>query len=419
MEDSFSSYMSLGLSTVIDVRSKNSLLSLSQQIKNNQHCKIWTLSSDRNEYERWAYQLSKKEGGLDIAALNEMMLRHSVSGLEGTHSVVMVHDVCPLRKPYAQQMENIGQVRSLEGNIINGYESFNSVAIGQDRLHLLACTPFSSKEEQTDKKELAFEQISRVSQAFKAANPQVVLTHLIDREADDAEFFDKIDSLTDRYVIRAKANRNSDVQGWHEQKGKQCPVKLIRKQLDHCFTQHFDKFMHGGRVYEQAQGRVEYERVWVGGQWRYAVKVRMLTRDGKALFKDPMLLITNIVVDSEQMALHVYRLYLKRSKIEAVFKFLKQHLGWEEFQVRQLVAIKHIILLCFFIGSYFYEYEPELTKNEFMVTVCQLAKGKGKVTRHFFLKGLQILAQTQLALHFFQEQNLSQEQIQQLFDLLK
>jgi len=419
MQDSFRSYMSLGLSTVIDVRSKNSLICLSQQIRNNQNCKIWTLSSDRNEYERWAYQLSKQEGGLDIGALNEMMLSHSVSGLEGAHSVVVVHDACPLRKPYAQQMEYIGKVRGLEGNIINGYESFNSVAIGKDKLHLLSCTPFSSKEELVDKKELAFEQISRVSQAFKEANPEVVLTHLIDREADDAEFFDEIASLSDRYVIRAKANRNSDVQGWDEEKGKPCPVKLINKQLEHSFIQHFDKFMHGGKCYQQAQAKVEYERVWVGEQWRYAVKVRLFTRDGKALFKDPMLLITNIVVDSEQMALHVYQLYLKRAKIEAVFKFLKQHLGWEEFQVRQLVAIKHIILLCFFIGAYFYEYEPELTKNEFMGTICQMAKGKGKVTRHFFLKGLQILAQTQLALYFFQEQNLSQEQIIQLFELLK
>jgi len=114
-------------------------------------------------------------------------------------------------------------------------------------------------------------------------------------------------------------------------------------------------------------------------------------------------LITNMVVDSEQMAMQVYQLYLKRAKIEAVFKFLKQYLGWEKFQVRQLVAIKHIILLCFFIGSYFYEYEPQLTKNEFVVTVCQLAKSKGNVTRHFFLKGLEILAQTQLAMQFFQE----------------
>jgi hypothetical protein len=140
------------------------------------------------------------------------------------------------------------------------------VAIGKDKLHLLSCTPFSSQEEQADKKELAFEQISRVSGAFKQANPQVVLTHLIEREADDAEFFDEIDSLSDRYVIRAKANRNSDVQGWDEQKGKQCWVKLINKQLEHSFTQHFEKFRHGGRVYQQVQARVEYERIWVGKQ---------------------------------------------------------------------------------------------------------------------------------------------------------
>lgn len=419
MENSFSSYMHLGLSTVVDVRSQNSLLSLSEQIKNNQHCKLWTLSSDRNEYERWLYQLSKQEGGLNMAALNELMLRHSVSDLEGVNAVVVVHDACPLRKPYARQMESIGKVRSLEGKLINGYESFNSVAVGKDKLHLLNGTPFSSKQEQAEQKELAFAQLSRVSQAFKEANPEVVITHLIDREADDAEFFDEIDALTDRYVIRAKANRNSDVQGWNEQKGKQCPVKLINKQLEHCFSQRLEKFMHGGKAYEQAQAQVEYERVWVGRQWRYAVKVRLLTRDGQALFKDQMLLITNIVVDSELMALYVYQLYLKRSKIEAVFKFLKQQLGWEEFQIRQLVAIKHIILLCFFIGSYFYEYEPQLTKNEFVVTVCQLAKAKGKLTRHFFLKGLPILAQTQMALQFLQQQNLSQQQMQQLFELLK
>lgn len=199
--------------------------------------------------------MSKQAGGLAIVALNDYMLSHSVSGLEGAHSVVVVYGGCALRKPYARQMESIGQVSSLEANIINGYESFNSVAFGQDMLHLLSCTPFSSQEEQLDKQELAFEQISRVSQACKQANAEVVFTHLIDWEADAAEFFDEIASLSDRYVIRAKANRNSDVQGWDEQKGKQFPVKLINKQLEHSFTQFFERFMYGGRVCEQALGQ--------------------------------------------------------------------------------------------------------------------------------------------------------------------
>lgn len=265
---------------------------------------------------------------------------------------------------------------------------------------------------------MAFEQVSRVSQAFKAANPDIVLTHLIDRAADDASFFAEIENLQDRYIIRAKANRVSDVQGWDEEKQKSYPVKLINKQFDNSFEQRFEKLMHTGKCHQQVVARIEYERVWAGGKWRYAVKVRLFNREGKPLYKDAMLLITNIVVDNEQMALYVYKLYLQRSKLEGVFKFLKQYLGWEQFQVQQLLAIKNLILLCFFIGSYFYELEPELTKNECMIIICQMAGGKGKITRHFFLKGLEILAHAQMAHHFFKEQNLSHEQIKQLFDLL-
>ncbi|CAN5785866.1 hypothetical protein BH24BAC1_BH24BAC1_35460 [soil metagenome] len=388
-------------------------------MKDQQGCQIWTLSSDRNEYERFAYQLGKAEGGLDAGQLNELMLSRSVSHLQGALSVVLVHDGCDLRKPHARQMEGLGKVRSLEGGLVNGYGSFNSVAIGQDRLHLLCCTPLSAQEPGGERKQAAFEQISRISRALREGNPDLVLTHLIDRAADDAEFFSQIEQLGDRYVIRAKANRNSGLQGWDPEKGRECPVKLIAQPLEHSFTRRYEKFMHRGRCHEQAQALVEYERVLVAGAWRHAVKVTMFARTGRRLFRQPMLLLTNIAVASEQMALHVFHLYLKRAKIEAVFKFLKDGLGWEQFQVRQLVAIKHIILLCFFIGSYFYEMEPELTRNQFMVTVCRLGGGKGKVTRHFFLKGLQTLAQVQMAQQFFEQNKIPQEQIQELFKLLK
>ena len=387
---------------------------MSRKIKQQQHCKIFTLSADRKEYERMSYQLTKTQDGLRGNALNDLMLSGAAASFEQCQSVVLVHDGCDIRKPYARQMEGLSKVRSLEGNLINGYDTFNTVAIGPQRLHLVNCTPIGEQAN----KQIAFEQISRVSQAFKAANADMVLTHLIDREADDACFFAEIEILQDRYIIRARANRVSDVQGWDEEKQKSYPVKLINKQFDNSFEQRFDKFMLVGKCHQQVLARIEYERVWVGGKWRYGVKVRLFNREGKPLYKDAILLITNIVVDNEQMALYVYKLYLQRSKIEGVFKFLKQSLGWEQFQVQQLVAIKNLILLCFFIGSYFYELEPELTKNEFMITLCQMAGGKGKVTRHFFLKGLQILAHAQMAQHFFEKENLSLEQIQQLFDLI-
>jgi len=52
------------------------------------------------------------------------------------------------------------------------------------------------------------------------------------------------------------------------------------------------------------------------------------------------LLITNIAVNTAEQARGIYGIYLMRAKIEAVFKFLKDVLGWEEFQVRDFESIK-------------------------------------------------------------------------------
>ena len=71
------------------------------------------------------------------------------------------------------------------------------------------------------------------------------------------------------------------------------------------------------------------------GQQTVKIRVQLLNREGKALFKVPMLLITNKEVNTPDQASIVYSVYLKRSKIEGVFKFLKNVLGWEESQIRR------------------------------------------------------------------------------------
>ena len=101
-----------------------------------------------------------------------------------------------------------------------------------------------------------------------------------------------------------------------------------------------------------------------------------------------MLLITNYTLTNYQQALGVYRIYLQRAKIEGVFKFVKNALGWEDFQVRDWESIQNIIALAFFIGGYFYEIEPELAHHPGMQWLCALGGGKGIISRHFFLEGL-------------------------------
>ncbi len=76
-------------------------------------------------------------------------------------------------------------------------------------------------------------------------------------------------------------------------------------------------------------------------------------RKGQKIFKEPMLLLTNRKIKTLEQAYGTYFIYMQRSKIENVFKFLKEILGWEEFQVRDFSQIKNRVALCFFVGGYF------------------------------------------------------------------
>ena len=389
-------------------------------MKTAHSCKVWTLSSNRNEYERFAYLLGKPdECGLSIAALNELLQERAVSSYGDPCAVTLVHDPCDIRKPYSQQMECLDTVRSLQGQAINGYQTFNSVVLEKDRIHLAGCLPYSRKEgggeAPCDEKPLMFSQLRELSLAFKAGHPERVVCHVIDREADDAEFFRFIDQeLHDRFVIRLKLNRNSDVKAWEDKGQREVWLKLAKKPLDHRFEQVYQEFRWKGRTYREARAAVSHEHIHIGNGWYWVVRIELLDKLGRPIFTDPMLLLTNHRVQCDEVALYVYHTYLKRSKIEGVFKFLKDQLGWEEFQVRDLLAIKHIIMLCYFVGAYFYEAEPEITKNEYTKVICRLGGGKGKATRHFFLKGLEVLAHYHAAQQFFKEHDVPPEQLSEM-----
>lgn len=420
MIKTFSNYAEPLVEHLTDKRSRKTITTLLEKMKNEQSCKIYTLSSDLNEYERFSYQLKKvPTSGLDLVEINKLIMKAPVDKLGPSPSVTIIHDPSDIRKPYSQKMESIGRVKSLEGDMINGYRTINSIAIGKGQLYPLSTTPYSSKEEDVDKKQLLFDQASTISKAFKEKNPELVLIHLIDREADDAEVFDKIDDLKDRFVIRAKANRNSDVHYWNEEKGKEMNVKLIDKEFSNNSFLTYEKFIHKNKVYQNVRANFQYEYQYIKDKKRSIVKVELFNRNGNRIFKQPILLITSFEVNSELMAQYVYHLYLKRSKIEGVFKFLKETLGWEEFQVQDLIAIKNILLLCFFIGAYYYEIEHKLTQCETMKCICKLGGGKGKVSRSFFLRGLENLYHFQKVNQFFKENNLSEDEVKDMLDFIE
>lgn len=398
-------------------------------MKNEQSCQIWKLAQDKAEYERFMTLLSNTESRntIDQSVFNELLRIRALEQIEGEVSATVIHDPCAIRKCYSQKMEKLDKVQDLKGNIINGYRTFNSVLLHGSSISLLGCRPYSQAEasdydstQHLSNKEVSFEEIRLISQALKSDFPSRRITHLFDREADDSAYFELIDKeLGDLFIFRLKTNRNSDVEYWDEEKGKLRKVKLHLKPFANQFKFTFQKFVHKGKCHQQVRAEISYEKHWVGKDFYNIVRIKVFNRKGKSLFAKPMVLITNYDIPNEEVALLLFQKYLKRSKIEGLFKFLKQELGWENFQIRNFQAIKNILLLGFFVGAYFCEREPELIHNPLVIIICQLAKSKGKVTRHFFMKGLIVLAHYQLAQQFFKEHNFSQQDINNLMSALE
>ncbi len=57
-------------------------------------------------------------------------------------------------------------------------------------------------------------------------------------------------------------------------------------------------------------------------------------RKEKNILKDQMLIISNYPFTDQEIAYKIFQIYLKRSKIKSVFKFFKEQLGWEAFQIK-------------------------------------------------------------------------------------
>ena len=231
-----------------------------------------------------------------------------------------------------------------------------------------------------------------------------------------SEYFEHIDqTLKDEFVIRGTAKRVSN-QTKVDEKGKTVNVKLIDSEFQNRDSQVIEKLRLKGKLYQQAESIIEWDSVEIEGHSYTTVRITLKTREGKNIFKKPMLLISNIKVNSYIEAKEIYHIYLLRSKIEAVFKFLKDVLGWEEFQVRDWESIKNIIALCFFVGNYFYEIESVLVDNPTIEIICQLGDGKGTISRFYFLEGLKKLLIAQSVFQFKEDKGISDDEWSEITD---
>jgi len=453
-------YVSGLLSFFKDRRIIKNIEQMIPKIMEKKTIRLFTIAEDKKEYNRYKSLLDGSlKSILDNEKISHALRYNSAEAMYGQKQITLIHDPCDIRKEYSKKLENIGKVLDLDKNVVNGYYTFNTVAVDNEnkRLHLVDTKVYSNREPQfVSQKELALyhkgtlqksedpevqkrteiirelveldnyvnlskvtkEQLQKTSQAFKQEQPEVQITHTLDSGFDNHDLFNYIDKeLKDEFVIRLKLSRNSN-ETYLDDNSKEKHVKIKEARFAKQKRFHIQKIQIKAKVYQQASCLIEYDDITFEEQTYPIVRITLNDKNGQKIFKEPMLLLTNRQIKTAEQAHGVYFTYLQRSKIEGVFKFLKDVLGWEEFQIRDFESIKNIIALGFFIGGYFYEIESELIKNVTIQYICDLGGGKGKYTRYYFLQGLAKILTYNAIEQFIKDKRISDEQFEQMRNVL-
>lgn len=429
------------------------------------------MSNERKDYESLKGLLNGTQiQTLDRKVLIDCVLDRTLSELGTCQKVYVLHDPCDIRKPHSSDLEHLGKVLSLQKTVVDGYSSFNSIAVLADSqsVHLLDSKVYSNRMPDYVSQEtvkliqsqganyskadlvnkagevvslesqdlvhnkryingtvIAKSQIQSSSVALKQSHSGRELCHILDREFDKMEVFEQIDALKDTFVVRAKLSRlSTEKVPQYTTKGKLSKRVVYKKLVDKNFENKseylIDKLLLKGKNYQSVTSKIEWESAVMtndcGVEKTYQVVRITLLQENKPIFDHPMLLITNQEIYSSQDACQVYKTYLLRFKIELVFRFLKQQLGWETFQVRDFKSIENLLALAFFLVGYFDEIKEKLTKHPLSKLLCKLVNSKGIISMFFLLEGLKKLIEYQQVQQWMNQENISQKQI---VDLIK
>jgi hypothetical protein len=220
-------------------------------------------------------------------------------------------------------------VTFLTQNGFKGYSSFNSIVLDRKNgaVGLLSSIPYSNRyppflsekerklfeknkiedperhqaiekyleaEDAYNQKTIYFSSIRTNHDPFKAQNPSVELTHILDRGHDDASLFELIDGeLQDKFVIRMKGSRNSTVQAFNETKQKEMFVKMGVVSFAHRAEKTYEKVHFNKKVYVKPHAIFEWDTICIHNCTYNIVRVRFFDCKGVPIFKEPMLIITN------------------------------------------------------------------------------------------------------------------------------
>ncbi|MFL5591070.1 MAG: hypothetical protein ACJ8DI_25935 [Ktedonobacteraceae bacterium] len=315
---------------------------------------------------------SRKRSQVDAehltAQLREVALEQLAQAPED--ELWLIADGSDLRKPYAEAMPALMQVRDLEGKLVPGYRTLNVLGVTPGRRGILYHRLFSSEEAGFVSEPAEVQQaLATVSQAVAALRQRMHITWILDSGFDDSAVWRTIWENQDHVVCRVyHSDRLVEFQDragqWQHgniaqactqlrpiaraetslevQRGKQaCPKKQpVVVDLSACPLRlsYWSNVRRPG-----GKGQLVTKRVWL---------VQVVVRGTNW---EPWLLLTDWPVENEQQAVRIFAMYRQRWAVEDSFKVTKECLGWEEVQVLDLRGIRTLVAMAWVAAGFLYQ----------------------------------------------------------------
>jgi len=285
------------------------------------------------------------------------LYRKSKSLFAGERKVLGIIDLSSIEKPYSRKMEGICRVKSRKGDrTVNGYMNISvllswakKVGLGYFKIFSHQCELMSQNKEI----ELAISEVSNL------LPEDTKVIWVWDRGFDDKKNYREVLGLGDEFVGRVYHNRLITVKGKKSKlltEGRALPLSMY-------------KFNAKLKIY----GKVR--RVIIGSSWMdfnfegrrlWLLRTLILWVEGIDVneIKDrEWCLVTNIEINHQNTARRIWGYYKKRWEIENFFRFLKEGLNIEKFQVMSLEEIRRIVAIAVIAGMFIYNLHKEVNSE--------------------------------------------------------
>jgi hypothetical protein len=284
---------------------------------------------------------------------------------------MIIIDPSDVTKPYSYKLESLGIVKDgSTGEMEKGYWTLGAVVLSPNKQQ-----PIPVYEEIYPCKKQGGEGLSvemeKCLQFFRDNKFSKNSPRVLDRGFDDGKIFENFHVNFEKFIIRQNHNRTVIY------KGKKVKISDV---IDNTPCNLEMEYTGKNGVTETC--KIGMTKVIITKFTKSEMKnfeVNLVVCKGWG--DEPLCVYTNIDKPIKDIAVKVIKAYLMRWRIEELYRFKKEKLGFEGFRVRSLQAIKTLDLLVTIVLAFIGISADKVGENEYTISIIAASKPVVKISK--------------------------------------